>query len=77
MTTKRKAYKTYPKAFKIETVRLMKESDRPAAEIAMGLGIRRNQLYKGKMQMKKTGDVPSSKKGRPGKESQSELTTLV
>lgn len=32
--------------FKQEVVRLMEESDRPAAEIAMELGVRRNQLYK-------------------------------
>lgn len=30
MTSKRKPYKTYPKEFKIEAVRMMKESDRPA-----------------------------------------------
>ncbi len=76
MTKKRKPYKTYPKEFKIEAVRMMEESNRPAAELAMELGIRRNQLYKWKEQMNKTGDVPSPKKGRPKKEEQSELTTL-
>ena len=56
MTSKRKPYKTYTKAFKLEALRLMAESDRPASEIAMQLGIRRNQLYKWKEQMKKTGE---------------------
>ena len=46
MTRKRKPYKTYTKEFKQEAVRLMEESGRPAAEVAMELGIRRNQLYK-------------------------------
>ena len=48
MTSFRKPYKTYPKEFKLEALRLMEESDRPASEIAMQLGIRRNQLYKWK-----------------------------
>jgi transposase len=74
--TKRKPYKTYPKAFKLEAIRLMEESNRPTSEIAMNLGIRRNLLYKWKEQMTKKGNVPSAKKGRPKKEDQSEITTL-
>ena len=76
MTSKRKPYKTYTKAFKLEALRLMAESGRPASEIAMQLGIRRNQLYKWKEQMKKTGEVPAAKKGRPKKEEQSEIIRL-
>ena len=37
MTTKRKPYKTYPREFKIEAVRLMETSDRPTQP---GLGQR-------------------------------------
>jgi transposase len=44
MTRKRKPYKTYTKEFKLEALRLMEQSERPASEIAMQLGIRRNQL---------------------------------
>ncbi len=76
MTNKRRPYQTYPREFKLEAIRLMAESDRPASEIAMELGIRRNQLYKWKEQMIKKGDVPSAKRGRPKKEDQSEMTTL-
>ena len=76
MTTKRKPYNTYTKEFKLETLRMMDESDRPASEIAMQLGIRRNQLYKWKEQMTKKGDVPAAKKGRPKKEDQSELAKV-
>ena len=32
MTSFRKPYKTYPKEFKLEALRLMEESDRPAIE---------------------------------------------
>lgn len=76
MTTKRKPYTTYSKEFKKEAVRLMESSNRPAAEIAMELGIRRNQLYKWKEQMENKGDKAFSGRGRPKKEDQSELSTL-
>ena len=76
MTEKRKPYKTYTKAFKLEALRLMETTDRSASEIAMQLGIRRNQLYKWKEQMSKKGDVSSGKRGRPKKENQSELARL-
>lgn len=77
MTRKRKPYKTYTREFKLEAVRMMEESGRPPAEIAMELGIRRNQLYKWKEQLQAKGDQAfASNRGRPRKENQSELTTL-
>lgn len=76
MTSQRKPYKTYPEAFKLEALRLLEESDRPASEIARQLGIRRNQLYKWKEQMSKQGKVPTAKRGRPKKEDQSEMASL-
>ena len=76
MTSTRNPYNTYTKEFKLEALRMMDESDRPASEIAMTLGIRRNQLYKWKEQMTKKGDVPTAKKGRPKKEDQSEMISL-
>ncbi len=76
MTRIRKPYNTFTKEFKLEAIRLMNESGRPASEIAMELGIRRNQLYKWKEQMNKKGDVPSATKGRPRKENQSEAAQL-
>ena len=76
MTKKRKPYQTYTKEFKLEAIRLMDTSDRPASEIAMELGIRRNQLYKWKAQLEETGDVASSTKGRPKKDDQSDAARL-
>ena len=76
MTSKRKPYKTYTKEFKLEAVRMMESSDRPAVEIARELGLRRNQLYKWKEQLEKTGDVASAKRGRPKKEEQSDTARL-
>ena len=76
MSSTRKPYNTYTKEFKLEALRLMEQSDRPASAIAMELGIRRNQLYKWKEQMDKKGDVASAKKGRPKKEDESETARL-
>ncbi|HEB28179.1 hypothetical protein LCGC14_2057680 [marine sediment metagenome] len=77
MTRTRKPRTTYPKAFKLEAIRLMSESDRPSAEIAAELGIRRNQLYKWKEQLEVKGEEAlTSKLGRPLKKDQSELSTL-
>jgi transposase len=77
MTKKRAPNKTYTKEFKLEAIRLMKQSDKPSAEVAVELGLRRNQLYKWKEQLESKGDEAfASKKGRPLKENQSEVLTL-
>lgn len=76
MTSKRKPYKTYPKEFKVEAVRMMRDSDRPAADIARELGIRRNQLYKWADTMDDKGDTAFGGRGRPKKEDQSEVSSL-
>lgn len=55
----------------------MEESGRPPTEIAMELGVRRNQLYKWKEQLTKQGETAfPNTRGRPKKADQSELTTL-
>ena len=38
----------FTREFKQEAVRLLEEGNKPAAELARELGIRRNQLYKWK-----------------------------
>ena len=47
---------TYSKEFKLEAVRLLEASNRPAAEVARELGIRRNQLYKWREALRAEGD---------------------
>jgi transposase len=76
MIKKRKPYKTYTKEFKLEALRLMKASDRPASEVARELGIRRNQLYKWAEQVNDGGEEAFKGRGRPKKEDQQQLTTL-
>jgi transposase len=74
--TQRKSYKTFTREFKQEAVRLMETTNRPATEVAMELGIRRNQLYKWKEQLAKKGDTAFSGGGRPKTEDLSELVLL-
>jgi transposase len=76
MVRKSKPYKYYPKEFKLEALRLVEESGRPASEIARELGIRRNLLYKWKEQMAQSGDIGTRKRGRPKKDEQSENAKL-
>jgi transposase-like protein len=45
----------------------MKESERPAREIALELGVRRNQLYKWAEQLEDKGEAAFKGKGRPKK----------
>jgi transposase len=47
--------KKYTSDFKREAVRLMEKSEKPSAEVARQLGVRRNQLYKWKEQLEKRG----------------------
>ena len=50
----------FTKDFKLEAVRLLKQSGRPAAEIARELGIPRNRLYKWAAQLEAHGAFPGS-----------------
>ncbi len=74
MTTKK--YKSYTKEFKLEALRMMRESDRPASEIAMELGIRRNQLYKWAEQFEAKAVAAFKGAVRPKVAEQSDLVTL-
>ena len=38
--------KTFSREFKLEAIRLLEHSDKSPNEIAIELGVRRNQLYK-------------------------------
>lgn len=69
--------KRYTKEFKEEAVRLLESSDKPAAELARELGVRRNQLYKWKEQLTKKGDAAfPGHGGRPRKEDEDEVARL-
>ncbi len=59
-----KKRKSYTKAFKAETVRLLETTGKPAAELARELGVRRNQLYKWQEQMTAHGEHAFPGEGR-------------
>ena len=68
---------TFSKEFKLEAVRLLEAGDKPASEIALDLGIRRNQLYKWRDQLRELGEVAFTRPvGRPPKASEDEVTRL-
>ena len=48
--------KIHTKEFKLEAVRLLDRGDKPAAELARELNVRRNQLYKWKEQLAGRGE---------------------
>ena len=47
----------FAKEFKLEAVKLLEAGQKPAAQIALELGIRRNQLYKWQAQMRAKGEA--------------------
>jgi len=49
--------KRYTKEFKLEAVRLLAQSERPAAEVSRELGVCRNQLYKWKHVLLSRGEA--------------------
>lgn len=55
----------FTKEFKLEAVRLLKQSGRPAAEIARELGLPRNRLYKWATQFDANGTQAFPGSGRP------------
>lgn len=80
MVAKRKPYKIFTREFKLEALRQLEASTRPATELARELGIRPNQLYKWREQLitkkEKAFSGSDANPGRPKKEDQSKLVTL-
>ena len=60
-----KQRQVFSKEFKLEAVRLLESSDRPAVEVARQLGIRRNQLYKWQQELRRRGNGAFAASGRP------------
>jgi transposase len=64
----------FTKEFKLEAVRLLEAREKPAAQLAVELGIRRNQLHKWQSQLRGKG-VERAFRG-PGAKRLSELTEV-
>lgn len=56
--------RTFAKPFKAEAVRLLEQSDKPAAELARELGVPRNRLYKWQAQIRTHGEHSFPGSGR-------------
>ena len=68
--------KTFGKTFKIEAVRLMKLGEKSVSQLALDLGVRRNQLYKWEEQLDRNGDAAFGKPGPKPKADADEVTRL-
>ncbi len=67
---------TFSREFKLEAVRLLERGEKPAAELARELGIRRNQLYKWKEQWANRGEAAFPGKGRRTHDQEGEIARL-
>ena len=68
--------KTFSKAFKLEAVRLMQLGEKPVSQLALELGVRRNQLYKWEEQLERNGDAAFGKPGPKPRAEADEVTRL-
>jgi len=68
--------KTFSKEFKIEAVRLMKAGGKPVSQLALELGVRRNQLYKWEDQLCRNGEAAFGKPGPKPKADEDEVVRL-
>jgi transposase len=64
----------FAKEFKLEAVRLLELGEKPATQLALELGIRRNQLHKWQVQLRNKGEGNAFR--GPGAKPVSELSEL-
>lgn len=67
---------TFTREFKLEAVRLLERGDRPAADLARALGIKRNQLYKWQEQLSAKGEAAFPGHGRRAQDQDAEIARL-
>ena len=66
----------FSQEFKLEAVRLLDLGQKPAAQLALELGMRRNQLYKWKEQVSGKGAAAFRGPGRKPADQESEVARL-
>ena len=66
----------YSREFKLEAVRLLELGQKPAAQLALELGIRRNLLYKWQKDLQGKGEAAFRGQGRKPLNQRSELERL-
>ena len=68
--------RTFSEEFKREAVRQLEQGDKSPNDIAIDLGVRRNQLYKWQLQLRKKGDAAFPGGGRKPADPNDEVTRL-
>jgi len=68
--------KRFSKEFKLEAVRLLDSSDRTGDELALELGVKRNQLYKWREELIKKGEDAFQGPGRKSADKEDEVAKL-
>ena len=66
----------FTREFKLEAVRLLELGQKPATELAMELGVARNQLYKWQTQLRHNGEAAFPGSGAKPASEQSEVERL-
>jgi len=66
----------YNREFKLEAVRLLELGQKPATQLALELGIRRNLLYKWQRDLRGKGEAAFRGQGRKPRDQQSEVGRL-
>ena len=67
---------SHSREFKLEALRMWKESEKPAAEIARELGVKRELLYRWKQQLEVKADGAFPGSGHPKADQMNEITRL-
>lgn len=66
----------FSKDFKLEAIRLLELGEKPAAQLALELGVRRNQLYKWKEQLAGKREAAFRGPGRKAAQPEGEVARL-
>ncbi len=66
----------FSKEFKLEAVRMLELGQKPATQLALELGVRRNLLYKWQKELQGKGESAFRGSGRKSADQQSELERL-
>jgi transposase len=67
---------SHTEAFKRQAVELLENRDTTATELARELGVRQNQLYKWREEIKRKGESAFRGPGRPSLEDRTEVSRL-
>ena len=65
----------YTREFKLEAVRLLREGDKPASQVAMALGVKRTLLYRWRDDVAAQGEAAF--RGTPGRKPSAQATEVA